>query len=264
MGYQHVENYKHDRRLLIREYEETDELRLPDERFQIEMRYMDAKQIQAEKVAYSAQMAEFRREIMRLWDVVDRVYYEEKARNNTQDWEDLMGATIYRNQPSGKKGWFQGSGNGQPGEEEESNERVWNEITFVQRELTTLEEMNQTYEMQVEENSERLKKVRTRLKEIFGLKFPDHRVVIEERLNFLEDRFNAFTHKINPYHMQPGLLLDVDVRSISRRKVTIKGMANVLNEFLSGVSRGFVDASMSHFTKRRSHVGGVDDSFGGH
>ena len=51
MGYQHVENYKHDRRLLVREYEETDEFRLPDERFQIELRYMDAKQIQAEKVA---------------------------------------------------------------------------------------------------------------------------------------------------------------------------------------------------------------------
>jgi hypothetical protein len=45
MGYQHIENYKHARRMVIREYEETDPTRLPDERYEIEMRYYEAQQI---------------------------------------------------------------------------------------------------------------------------------------------------------------------------------------------------------------------------
>ena len=259
MGYQHVENYKHSRRMLIREYEETDVTRLPDERFQIELRYLDAKQIQAMKVAYAAQLVEFRREILRLWEVVEQVYMEEKTRTNDLDWDDLVGATIYRNQPDAKRGWFRGGLN----ESDEARERQWNEITFVQRKQTSLEEMNQTYEQVIVEYSQRLLLARKKLSETFEMAFPDHRLVIEERLNFLEDRFREFTSQINPFHLQPGLLLDVDVISITRRRVTIRGVANVLGEFLTGVSTGFIDSSLAHFTKRRSHVGDDNaDAFG--
>ena len=59
---------------------------------------------------------------------------------------------------------------------------------------------------------------------------------------------------INPYHIQPGLLLDVDICSIKRKKATLDGMANVLNEFLHGVSKGFQDAAFASFSRRRSTV----------
>jgi hypothetical protein len=59
---------------------------------------------------------------------------------------------------------------------------------------------------------------------------------------------------INPYHIQPGLLLDVDITSLKRKKVTLNGMANVLNEFLHGVSKGFQDAAFASFSRRRSTV----------
>jgi hypothetical protein len=59
---------------------------------------------------------------------------------------------------------------------------------------------------------------------------------------------------INPYHVQPGLLLDVDITSLKRKKVTLNGMANVLNEFLHGVSKGFQDAAFASFSRRRSTV----------
>jgi len=59
---------------------------------------------------------------------------------------------------------------------------------------------------------------------------------------------------INPYHLQPGLLLDVDITSIKRKKVTLDAMANVLNEFLHGVSKGFSDAAFASFSRRRSTV----------
>jgi hypothetical protein len=59
---------------------------------------------------------------------------------------------------------------------------------------------------------------------------------------------------INPYHIQPGLILDVDITSIKRKKATLDGMANVLNEFLFGVSKGFADAAFAAFSRRRSTV----------
>ena len=77
---------------------------------------------------------------------------------------------------------------------------------------------------------------------------------MEERLDFLEAEFNKFDYLINPFHMQPGLLLDVDITSIKRKKATLDGMANVLNEFLHGVSKGFMDQAFASFSRRRSTV----------
>ena len=258
MGFQHAENYKGARKLIIREYEETDIASLPDERFQIALAHYDTRQIQAEQAAYSAQLFEFKREVMRLWNVVEEVYQEEKTRTGRQDWDDLMQATIYRDRPGARRGWFQAPA-ATPTEEEEK--RVWDEVTFVQRRLTTLEEMNQTYEVQVNEFKERLKLVRERLVDIFGFNLPTHRQIIEQRLNFLEVQFLQFTSLLNPYHIQKGLVLDFTMTSIKRLQVTIKGMANVLNEFLLAISTGFQDVSVEHHEKRRSHVGSVDMSF---
>ncbi|MDR2965035.1 MAG: cytochrome C oxidase subunit II, partial [Treponema sp.] len=42
--------------------------------------------------------------------------------------------------------------------------------------------------------------------------------------------------------------------SIKRKKVTLDAMANVLNEFLHGVSKGFSDAAFASFSRRRSTV----------
>ena len=80
------------------------------------------------------------------------------------------------------------------------------------------------------------------------------RRVMEERLAWLEKEYFRFDYMINPYHLQPGLLLDVDITSIKRKKATLDAMANVLNEFLHGVSKGFQDAAFASFSRRRSTV----------
>jgi hypothetical protein len=251
MGYQHVENYKHARRMVIREYEETDTDLLPDERYEIEMRYYDGRQIREEKAAYTAQLMEFQREVLRLWNVVEEVYKEEKARSGHRDWNDVVASTLDRSKPGRRTSWFQTP---TEVEEEELHERQWNEITFVQRKLTSLEEMNNTYEFMIQEFQERFRILRRRLGEIFELRFPHHRIVIEQRLNFLESEFLRFMSRINPYHVQPGLLLELQLTSIKRKKITIHGMANVLNEFLSGISRGFSDRASAQHERRRSNV----------
>jgi hypothetical protein len=252
MGYQFAQNFKHARQLQIREYEETDSTLLPDERYTINLKYYDARQIREEKVAYSAQVSEFQREVMRLWDVVEAIYKEEKAKQGWKDWQDLMGETLDRNKRKPRRGWFSPASEEAPAEE--GAKRVWNEITFVQRPLTTLEEMNQTYEMLVTEFKERFIVVRRRLDEVFELRFPDHRTLVEERLNFLESQFMEFMGRVNPYHVQPGLLLEVSITTIRRLRATVKGMSNVLNEYLSGISKGFSDRAMKEPGHRRSNV----------
>ena len=77
---------------------------------------------------------------------------------------------------------------------------------------------------------------------------------MEGRLAFLEKEYYRFDYMINPYHLQPGILLDIDITSIKRKKATLDAMANVLNEFLHGVSKGFQDAAFASFSRRRSTV----------
>jgi len=254
MGYQFAQNFKHARQLQIREYEETDIDQLPDERYTINLKYYDARQLREEKAAYSAQISEFHREIMRLWDVIEAIYKEEKAKQGWKDWQDLMGQTLERDKPKARRGWFSPPGESLSAEEE--FKRVWNELTFVQRKLTTLEEMNQTYEQTINEFKERFLVARQRMDRIFELRFPPQRTMVEERLNFLEVQFMEFMARVNPFHVQPGLLLEVGITTIRRLRATVKGMSSVLNEYLSGISKGFSDRSAKGVMHRRSNVVG--------
>jgi hypothetical protein len=92
------------------------------------------------------------------------------------------------------------------------------------------------------------------MKQMYDYLYPIERRVMEDRLAFLEKEYYRFEYTINPYHLQPGILLDVDITSIKRKKATLDAMANVLNEFLSGVSKGFSDAAFASFSRRRSTV----------
>lgn len=250
MGYQHVENYKLARRLIIREYEETQSRNLPDERYEIEMRYLGMPQIREEKSAYTAQLLEFQREIMRLWDVVEGVYREEKSRQNRRDWNDLVETKLSRR----RAGWF-------GGDPEKEQSKKWDEVAFVKRDLSHNEAAYRTYEDLTNEFRERLLLLRGRIQDIFQNLFPSHREILEQRLNFLEGEFGRFMSRVNPFHVQPGLLLELAITSVKRRRVTIQGMANVLNNFLSDISRGYTAQGLKP-KRYRSVLGSQDrDSF---
>jgi hypothetical protein len=92
------------------------------------------------------------------------------------------------------------------------------------------------------------------MKQMYDYLYHIERRVMEDRLSFLEREYYRFEYSINPYHLNPGILLDVDITSIKRKKATLDAMANVLNEFLSGVSKGFSDAAFASFSRRRSTV----------
>ena len=174
----------------------------------------------------------------------------EKRSHGRRDWNDVVNATIDKNKVSRGASWFQGSNQG----EDETEARVWNEVTFVQREMNSLEEKNRTYEEMAQDFNERFRILRRDLSEIFEMRFPAHRMLIEQRLSFLESEFLRFSSQITPHHVQPGLLLDLSLTNIKRKKITSQGMTNVLTEFLSGISRGFSDRSMSQHERYRSTV----------
>ena len=246
MGYQYIENLKNARELILREYDDTDISNLPDERYQIRLKYYDNAQLLAERQAYEVMMSSFETEIQHLWDVVRATYDKSKFMTKITDFNDL--AANY-------KKFIKRKYKEQSGEPVyEDTAKVWDEISFVKPPETEVEKMNRTYVYEKDKLRKKLIIMRKRMKDLYDYQYPIERRVIEDRLSFIEAEFNKFDYLINPFHIQPGLLLDLDITSIKRKKATLDGMANVLNEFLHGVSKGFADAAFASFSRRRSTV----------
>jgi len=255
MGYQYIENLKNGREVLIREYEDTDVANLPDERYQIKMRYFDNAQLFEDRKAYDIQIKSFETEVQHLWDLLEVTYQQKKSGTAINDFDDLAKEKKPRIQKLIKEK------TGEPLYED--IDKVWDEISFIKPVETEVEKSNRTYIFEKDKLRIRIIMMRNRMNLMYDYEYPIERRVMEERLAWLEQEYFRFDHMINPYHLQPGILLDVDITSIKRKKVTLDAMANVLNEFLSGVSKGFHDAAFASFSRRRSTVReDINQSFG--
>jgi hypothetical protein len=246
MGYQYIENFKNARELIIREYEDTDAAQLPDERYAVKMRYYDPAQLIEERKAYDVQVKSFENEVAHLWDVLEVIYEGGKPAFKVTDFKDLAKKQRNRIRKDIK------AKSGEPMYEDIA--KVWDEISFIKTGETEVERMNRTYIYEKNKVHQKIILMRNKMKSMYDYRYPVERRVMEDRLSVLEREFNKFDYMINPYHIQPGLLLDVDITSLKRKKVTLNGMANVLNEFLHGVSKGFQDAAFASFSRRRSTV----------
>ncbi|MDR1106096.1 MAG: cytochrome C oxidase subunit II [Treponema sp.] len=246
MGYQYIENLKNARELIIREYEDTDAANLPDERYAVEMRYFDNAQLIEERKAYDVQMKSFETEVLHLWDVLEVIYQDSKSAFRVTDFDDLAKKNKGRIRKTIKEK------SGEPLYEDVA--KVWDEVSFVRPAETEVERMNRTYLFEKDQIRNRIIIMRNKMKAMYDYLYPIERRVMEDRLSYLEREYYKFDYMINPYHIQPGLLLDVDITSIKRKKATLDAMANVLNEFLHGVSKGFQDAAFASFSRRRSTV----------
>ena len=246
MGYQYIENLKNAREVYIREYEDTDLANLPDERYQIKLRYFDNAQLVEDRKAYDVQLKSIETEIQHLWDTLDVIYEDGKSGWKVTDFNDLT----KKKKPSIKKRLKDKTG--EPMYEDIA--KVWDEISFVGVGETEVERSNRTYLFEKDRIRSRIIIMRNKMKQMYDYLYPIERRVMEDRLSFLENEYGRFEYTINPYHLQPGILLDVDITSIKRKKATLDAMANVLNEFLSGVSKGFSDAAFASFSRRRSTV----------
>jgi len=255
MGYQYIENLKNGREIIIREYEDTDAANLPDERYQIKLKYLDNAQLNEERKAYDVQLKSFETEVQHVYDLIYTIYEDGKPFAKVTDFDDLA---------KKKKNSIKKRIKDKTGEPLYENiDKVWDEISFVKAGETEVERSNRTYIYEKDKIRLRLIKMRNKLKSMYDYQYPIERRVIEERLFFLDREYSRFDYMINPYHIQPGLILDMDITSIKRKKKTLDGMANVLNEFLHGVSKGFQDAAFASFSRRRSTVrDDINQSFG--
>lgn len=244
MGYQYIENLKNARECIIREYEDSDVANLPDERYQIKLAFYDQEQLLAERVAYDKQYNAFRKEVLKIWDICNEIYERKKRKKDYGDYVKKLMPKINRNKI--KAGFTV--------EEDKITERDWNEVTFVTPEDTDVQVLNRSYLNEKADLSKRFILMRKKLEKTFENQNPIERVAVQDRLDFLLEEYNKFEYNINPYHIQPGLLLDIDITSIKRKKYTLAAMSNVLNEFLHGVSKGFMDAAFASFSRRRSTI----------
>jgi hypothetical protein len=255
MGYQYIENLKNGREVVIREYEDTDVANLPDERYSIKMRYFDNAQLIEDRKAYDVMMKSFETEVQHLWDILEVIYQDSKSMFKIHDFDDLAKKNKNRIRKLIKEK------SGEPLYEDIA--KVWDEISFVKPAETDVEKSNRTFIWEKDRLRTRIIRMRDRMRKMYDFLYPIERRVMEERLIWLEKEYYRFDYMINPYHLQPGILLDVDITSIKRKKATLDAMANVLNEFLHGVSKGFSDAAFASFSRRRSTVReDINQSFG--
>jgi len=254
MGYQYAENLKNAREVILREYEDTDPDQLPDERYVMRLKYYDWAQLLEERAAYDKQMEEFKKEIEHLWDVVEIVYQDNKSMWKVNDFDDIAKKAKNKIRRRIK------AVSGDPLYED--MKKTWNEILHIKAGETDVEKLNRTYIYEKTLMKEMIRRTREKVQKIYGFQNPKIRVLLDERTDFLRREFEKFDYMINPYHIQPGLILDIDIASIKRKQFTLKGMSNVLNEFLHGVSKGFQDAAFASFRRRRSTIRqDIDQSF---
>ena len=251
LGYQVCDNLKNARTCHIREYEETDRTILPDERYSIRMAYYDQNQLREAKKEFDKQMHAFTTEIMSVWDCTHAHYESKKRFRSLKDFDDLSNRLMSKEWKAAKKA-----------READPESVLWNEIGEMYNENSFVEKNNRTYEDRIHNLRGKLKYLRDMLHKMHGYQNPIERVILDERINFLEKRFNEFTYLVNPHHIQPGLVLDIDITTIKRKQYMLKGMSNVLNEFLYGISKGFADAAFATYSRRRSTVrADIDQSF---
>jgi hypothetical protein len=241
LGYQVCDNMKNARVCRIREYEEMDHTILPDERYAMRLAYYDQNQLREEKKEFDRQMEAFTREVLKVWDVTHAHYESKKRFRAIKDFDDLAGRLMSKEWRRLRKD-----------EEQDPQHVLWNEIGEMYNEESFVEKNNRTYEDRQQNLKNKLKYCAELMQKMHGYQNPVERVVLDERISFVSRRFNEFTYKVNPHHIQPGLILDVDITTIKRKQYMLKNMANVLNEFLYGVSKGFADRAFASYSRRRS------------
>jgi hypothetical protein len=207
---------------VIREYEETDVSRLPDENFTIHLRCFNGTMLTEGCKSYDAQLANLQTNVQQLWNLIEVIYQDSKSIFRVNDFEDIA----KKNKRRVKK--LTKAQGGDPSEDFEDDESPFAEPSGCEKQ--TLRKM--------------LAPMNERLRNMADSLYPVERKVMEERLSRLEDDFATFDGQHNPHNFNAGIFLDVNITSIKRKKTTLDAMANLLNEFPDGVCRVFTEAEL--------------------
>ena len=234
MGYQSIQNFKNKRSCIISEYSQEKSDELPDEHYSIHINYYDHSQIQEMRKAYRLQHAELVRTVEEAETVVYKVLEKAKKFLGFRTYEDLLKQL--------------------PDEKRQEESKLWNELTFIQPKPSEMKSKHNNFTGENEFGKKKIERMRQLIPLIFKKRYTEEREIIEKRVEFLEDHFNLFSSKVNPFHIQPGIVLTINVSTVKRKKSTLYSIANVLNEFLNAVSRGFSDKAFAQFSRQRNTI----------
>jgi hypothetical protein len=246
LGSQHVENYKNSRKTIIREYSDINPQEVPDENYSISLSYLDDAQLREARTAYCQQMDEFDQETVKLIQVFEQIFQEEKHERGLLDYEDVAAEALEIDRKNKKKASADSDLDRYKGE------KLWEEISFILPEKSDIERMNETFVERREIQKKRFRRLRTRIDELYHFEYPSERIILEQRLDFLEEQYEAFGRRYNPFHAHPGLFLEIRASTIKRRETTVNALSNVIAQFVARMSQRFVDASLEEYQQRRS------------
>jgi len=241
MGYQFIDNLKNARVCIIREYALKGKEELPDETFVLRLSYFDSDQLTELRNAYDIQFGELTREIEKASDVVEKIFTEFKKENDISSFKEIAADVLQSGKTRTKKWWEFWK---EAEVEEEDDDLLWDELSFMQAKMDVDDSGPATTNI----NKTNLLKhkinfMKSKVLTVYGTQYPEERLIVEDRIKFLEEKFQEFAALINPHHIQQGLVLEVDITSVKRRRTTMHAMSDVLNEFLAQVSKGFSDQS---------------------
>ncbi len=252
LGYQHIENFKNCRKVVIREYEDVNIPLLPDEHYSITMHYMDELQLQEVRTAYCQQMDDFEYETDKLIRVFEKIHLSEKSEQGIKDYEDVAAEILNTAKRVNPKPEF---------EEELPRAEQWDEIIFIQPEKDDIDKMSETFLAKKKHLLSRFQDLRARISALYDNENPPERVILEQRLDFLEEKTERFCQNYNPFQVFPGLFLEASLASINRRDQTLSRMGNVLTQFLEEVLKNAPDTAFEEYHQRKTTHDTSADTF---
>jgi hypothetical protein len=219
-----LENLKEKREILFREYEDADKAVLPDEHYQIRLRYFSKARLSEEREIYDKRLRILGGETQRLWDLLEVIYQDSKSVFKVNDFEDLVRKNknrindLIKNRTGAGMSSFL-----------ESPKNIETPLDAPQGEKEKIRVL--------------LAKTEERIKNISDNMYPVERQISEDKLSVLKNEFSRFEDGVNPYNLQPGILVDIDLTSIKRKRTTLDSMAAALGNFLNNVSGCFQNVS---------------------
>jgi hypothetical protein len=219
LDYQFIENLRNGRELVIREYEDNDTASLPDEHYAVRLRYFDGDQLAEDCAAYDTQIKNFDHAVQHLWNLIEVVYQDSKSVFKVNHFEDLAKKNKGR-------------------------------IRDLIKQKTGVNPDKALYQMGAEitggkDNTRSLlARMQERIQNMYEFLYPVERRSMEDRLERLEKECSRLEFAVNPRHLRPGLLIDVDITSIKRKRTTLNSIAAALGEFLHAAYDGFQIAAL--------------------
>lgn len=242
LSFQHIDNFRNARKVVIQEYSDFSSQLRPDESYQITLSYLDSSQLREMRTSYCQQMDEFEGEALKLKQVFEKVYHGEKENQGVVDFEDISKQFLKYKETDLSE-------DEEEDDEEAGKTNLWDEISFLQPHKDHYDKVNETFDERRVYLKKKFSTIRERIQELYEFENPPERVILEQRLDFLEDSFNAFSRKCNPFHIQPGLLIELALSTIKKQEITVDSISQVLNCFLNTISNldSGVDQDLGHY-----------------